>query len=54
MTTNLKYYSFLQFDFSSITNEPPTKKVKTSNCAKATNGKLEANGHTNGVSNGVH
>uniref|UniRef100_A0A1I8PC50 inositol-3-phosphate synthase n=1 Tax=Stomoxys calcitrans TaxID=35570 RepID=A0A1I8PC50_STOCA len=45
-----------RFDFSSITNEPPTKKLKTAACGKAIgNGKLEANGHAaNGVSNGVH
>lgn len=43
-----------RFDFTSITNEPPTKKLKTANCAVA-NGKVELNGHTtNGVSNGVH
>ncbi|XP_005176979.2 inositol-3-phosphate synthase [Musca domestica] len=44
-----------RFDFSSITNEPPTKKLKTASCAKTVaNGKVELNGHSNGVTNGVH
>ncbi|XP_075164862.1 inositol-3-phosphate synthase [Haematobia irritans] len=45
-----------RFDFTSITNEPPTKKLKTAACGKAiiANGKKETNGHTNGVTNGVH
>ncbi|XP_065369290.1 inositol-3-phosphate synthase [Calliphora vicina] len=49
-----------RFDFSSITNEPPTKKLKTSAGVKTNlaNGKQQLNGHSNGIAtngtNGVH
>ncbi|KAL7735190.1 hypothetical protein ACLKA6_014906 [Drosophila palustris] len=40
-----------RFDFTSITNEPPQKKVKLLGqpCAVESNSKLHANGHTNGT-----
>ncbi|KAI8122018.1 Inositol-3-phosphate synthase [Lucilia cuprina] len=49
-----------RFDFSSITNEPPTKKLKTSlaNNKQQQHIKVQANGHANGITtngtNGVH
>ncbi|TMW48393.1 hypothetical protein DOY81_006522 [Sarcophaga bullata] len=52
-----------RFDFSTITNEPPTKKLKTTACNKTAmmNGKQHVNGHANGHAhailngtNGVH
>lgn len=44
-----------RFDFSSITTEPPTKKLKTSAGLKSTlaNGKQHLNGRANGHSNGI-
>lgn len=40
-----------RFDFTSITNEPPQKKVKLlgQHCAVESNSKLHANGHSNGT-----
>ncbi|KAM7343588.1 inositol-3-phosphate synthase [Cochliomyia hominivorax] len=45
-----------RFDFSSITNEPPTKKLKTASCVKSAmaNGKQHINGHPHGITNGTN